>query len=280
MQATVFDFTFRLREREREAYLVRGTQIVMTQDFRMIKAGRHPKNFSMRSALGSPGSTQEIANTSFEEQGSPYIEAMSLGDGLFSLSEKEGFSYAPKVLLRKSFYHGVIIGRINSKIGFLTVDRQVLLRSSIFRRVLIPVVSIKKADIFKQNLFGIESETNIRRGRLSPFTPLRIEGRGQIVGLSTSVFNRLIENRNAPIVRYSEKISFPNGKFGNFSLNITVPQSDFNGIKISPFLHFTKSSSVVHFNGVRYKYAIISLEKSILNLKAIRSSPSRFIIKG
>ena len=280
MQATIFDFTFRLREREKEIYISRSTSIVMSQGFRMILVGNHPRNFSMRSAVGDTGATQEMANEVFALKGTPYNRAIFFGDGVFALSADEGYNYTPRILLRKSLYYGVIVGRMLSKKGFITTDRRFLVRRSVLPKSLDPYLITRRVRhknsptaeviVVDQHKTAIWKNNDI----------LRIEADGELLSTIPSIYPRMIEGRTRKVQFFKEKISFKSYRFGNVSFLFTPSERDFSGIRFIHSFALSITETLSDFNGLKKKYVIISLEKNIIKAKGLRSKPSRFLIKG
>jgi len=280
MQAIVFDFTFRLRERNKEIYISRSTAVIVSQGFKMILVGSHPKNFSMRSAVGDTGTTQKIATDFFEEHGSPYNRALFFGDGIFTLSREDGYSYTPTVLLRKSLYHETIIGRLMSARGFLTVDRLILVRRSVLSLSINPTHEVRKIRHENKIVVTMVGNDPHKKSSWKSSDTLMMKANGRLLSLKKSIYPRMIGGKTTDVLFFSEKMSFSEYRFGTILFKFTPSRMNLNGIKFTKSIALSVASSRANFNGLRKKYVIISLEKKLISLKALKSRPSRLTIKG
>jgi hypothetical protein len=283
MQTTIFDFTFKLRDRAREIYIARTSQIIMRQDFRLILVGNHPKSFSIRAAIVEEGVSQEQVTDFFLRKGSPYVGGIGgPNDSLFGLSQEDGFNYQPLILIRRTTYPGVIIGRLISKRGFISTDKLYILRNSVLKRGMAPksIITYNKHKNYVPFIFEISRHaskmSSLERDNNMPSMSVK----GRLERIKKTVFHRLIGTRTKEIVYFVERVDIDSFRSSPLLLHAEYPQSEFNRFKSESFIELAIIDGLRIIHGVRHKYAIISLEKNVQNFKALRSRPSRHIVKG
>jgi hypothetical protein len=281
MQATIFDFTFRLRDRAREIYIAKSTQIVMLQDFRLILVSNHPKSFSVRAAIVEEGVSQEQVTDFFLRKGSPYVRGIGLNDSLFGLSQEDGFNYQPRILIRRTTYYGVIIGRLISNRGFLCTDKLYIIRRSVLATCLTPksVITFNRHRNNVPFFFGVPHHVSKISSLERSGTP-PMSAKGRLMLIKKTIFHRLVGTRTREVVKCLERIDIEAFRSISLSLHTEYPQSDFTRFKSPYFVILSVTDGRRIINGVRHKYAIIYLEKNVKDFGAIRSNPSRHILKG
>jgi hypothetical protein len=281
MQATIFDFTFQLRHREQEIYISRSTHIIMSQDFRIFLIINHPKSFAIRASIVEEGVSQEQVNDFFLRNGSPYTRGIGLNGSMFGLTQEEGFNYQPRILMRRTTYFGVIIGRLISNRGFICTDRQYLLRKSVLYRFLNLYQDSYQSKYVSETYFDFNIDVGeSKSASLSKFKSLEVLARGRLTYIKKTVYYRIIGERAKLMFKFSERTSIKSFRSIPLDFQLEYPQSNFGRLRTDYFLSLSITDGRRIISGVRHKYAIIYLEKNIRTFKAVRSSPSRIIKKG
>lgn len=134
MQSTIFDYSLVLRYRDRETYISKSHKIVMVAPYKVVNMRRRGKEFYLASSTSEEGVQGTVKSPLFNMGMSGY-------GPIFALSADKGFNYSPTVLIRKSLYDGIIIGRLyTEELGFIGRFRTIIVRPYLFQGISVNIV--------------------------------------------------------------------------------------------------------------------------------------------
>lgn len=278
MQATVFDFTFKLRDRAREFYIKKAVVPIVSQGFRVIAIKREPKSFRVRSAVVSEGVTQDEYDNFINANGSPYTGGIGVWGSIFALSLDEGFIPSKKILIRRSYYDDILVGRMVSNKGFLRTDRIFLVRRSYLPiHVLGPTTkNLGSKDV--PNSVALYYDVPPKYSYLNSLRAFGIKSEGKVIHLSISMSRRCLGGDYVPKERIVEKMSFKGLKSDSIEMTVFRTSRSFNGIKKYNYVRFVTEVFGFSIDGSRYKYAILSLNKNLLHNLSTKSKKQRILV--
>ena len=280
MQATVFDFTFRLRQRDKEIYLSRTETVYISVDYRLINIADRSRNFRIRSGVSGEESTQLDFNDFLETNGSPYSESVGVFGDMFGLSSDSNFNYSPEILIRRSNYPKILISRINSKKGFLTTDLLFLVRPSVFGSIINPENSIYLSKwMSKSSTTSIEARVLEGEASLNTEDTAEFSSYGRLIILGESRGRRLIGGSRVKAKKYHERTNLKSLKSSTFNFSVTIPRDSFSGVTMKISIAFRVRDSALEIEPSRYKYAILSLNTDIIGYLYFKRKMGRLTIK-
>ena len=277
MQATVFDFTFKLRDRPREIYILPFYNVIMSMNFRVVQMGRIPKSFKLTVGVSDGVDTRSLDEVYGDAPFRKYNRAIYGYLGIVRLGEGSANTYQPKFLIGPSHYPKVMVGRLYDHRGFLkTFDTYILTPYQAKGIVTFPTkpftVALKPYFPAKTKTIGIHHS----RGIISDSTPTSVVTGGRLARIGESKFYGIIENKNPKVFSYSERVPLFKGvsMVGHFSYIMSI--RSFEKLQMETLIHLTFASSVVDIiPSLSLKYVILSVNKNILNVPAEKSAPSR-----
>ena len=280
MQATVFDFTFQMRDRPREMYIKPRYNVIMSTGFRIVKISKPPKSFKLTVGISDGVDERSLDEVYGDAPFRKYNRAIYGYLGIVRLGEGDTASYKPKFLVGPSRYPKLMVGRIYDHRGFLrTFDASILKSLQAKKIIKFDKKPFNVVLDYSSDVSTIPIEIDGRLGIISSYNPSSFVAGGRLTNISESKFYGIIENKNPKVLRYSEKIPLFKGVSFTGNLSFVMAKRSFERLRMKIPIRFTfESNSVAIIPSFTMKYVILSINKNIIDVPAERSVPSRMNI--
>ena len=277
MQTTVFDFTFKLRDRPREIYIRPAYNVIMSAGFRIVRMGQVPKSFKLTVGISDGVDERSLDEVYGDAPFRKYNRAIHGYLGIVRLGEKGSTTYQPKFLLGPSRYPKVMVGRIYDHRGFLKTFDASILKGLQAKRIIDFSLKPLRGGVNRTLSARIKTiYADTRLGIISTALTASVSTGGRMNRVGQSKFYGIIENKNPKILRYSERVPLFKSLRIVANFSFITSTRNFEKLQMAIPIHLTFENNTVDIiPSFTMKYVILSINKNIIDVPAERSVPSR-----